>query len=71
MTFVRVIDKGEADSDGARQDGKATLGLLDTSFLFAYAVGMFFSGSVADRSNLRTYLTFSMLGRPLCVRVRV
>eukprot|EP00045_Choanoeca_perplexa_P006770 m.58585 g.58585 ORF g.58585 m.58585 type:complete len:488 (+) comp13776_c0_seq1:64-1527(+) len=59
------FNKGEADSDGARQDGKATLGLLDTAFLFAYAAGMFFSGTVADRSNLRTYLCFSMMGAAL------
>eukprot|EP00730_Choanoeca_flexa_P005219 TRINITY_DN11906_c0_g3_i2.p1 TRINITY_DN11906_c0_g3~~TRINITY_DN11906_c0_g3_i2.p1 ORF type:complete len:492 (+),score=79.06 TRINITY_DN11906_c0_g3_i2:122-1597(+) len=56
------FNKGTADSDGVRHDGKATLGLLDTAFLFAYAFGMFFSGTVADRSNLRTYLSFSMTG---------
>ncbi|EDQ92550.1 uncharacterized protein MONBRDRAFT_17222 [Monosiga brevicollis MX1] len=55
------FNKGEPDADGARNEGKALLGLLDTTFLFAYAVGMFFSGSVADRSNLRIFLSGSMI----------
>eukprot|EP00055_Hartaetosiga_balthica_P015119 m.87190 g.87190 ORF g.87190 m.87190 type:complete len:501 (+) comp8784_c1_seq3:176-1678(+) len=45
--------------------GKANLGMLDTVFLFAYAIGMFFSGHVGDRSNLRYFLTFGMLGSGL------
>eukprot|EP01147_Barroeca_monosierra_P003493 gene3493-8301_t len=56
------FDAGDIGSDGYHTKGKANLGLLDTSFLFAYAVGMFFSGHVGDRSNLRYFLTLGMLG---------
>ncbi|XP_073423724.1 sugar phosphate exchanger 3 isoform X2 [Dendrobates tinctorius] len=36
------------------------LGLLDTIFLFAYATGLFISGIIGDRLNLRYVLTFGM-----------
>ncbi|XP_053321267.1 sugar phosphate exchanger 3 [Spea bombifrons] len=36
------------------------LGLLDTIFLFSYAVGLFISGIVGDRLNMRLVLTFGM-----------
>ncbi|OCT88083.1 hypothetical protein XELAEV_18016710mg [Xenopus laevis] len=36
------------------------LGLLDTIFLFAYAVGLFISGIIGDRLNMRLVLTFGM-----------
>ncbi|XP_037847092.2 sugar phosphate exchanger 3 isoform X5 [Chlorocebus sabaeus] len=41
---------------------KATLflGTLDTIFLFSYAVGLFISGIVGDRLNLRWVLSFGM-----------
>ncbi|XP_071942356.1 glucose-6-phosphate exchanger SLC37A2-like [Antedon mediterranea] len=42
-------------------NAKGLLGGLDTSFLFAYAIGMFFSGHVAERMNLRYFLTGGML----------
>ncbi|KAM8974428.1 sugar phosphate exchanger 3 [Pelodytes ibericus] len=36
------------------------LGLLDTIFLFSYAVGLFISGIIGDRLNMRLVLTFGM-----------
>ena len=37
------------------------LGTLDTTYLFAYAFGMFFSGFVAERVNLRYFLSAGMI----------
>ncbi|XP_076233533.1 major facilitator superfamily transporter 16 isoform X2 [Calliopsis andreniformis] len=42
-------------------DAPALLGLLDSAFLFAYAAAMFLSGFIAERVNLRYFLTFGML----------
>jgi len=42
-------------------DADTLLGTLDSSFLFAYAVGMFFSGFIAERVNLRYFLSLGML----------
>ena len=36
------------------------LGTLDTIFLFSYAVGLYISGMIGDRLNLRLVLTFGM-----------
>ncbi|MGV7354930.1 hypothetical protein PJM26_31055, partial [Mycobacterium kansasii] len=41
------------------------LGYLDVSFLAVYAAGMFFSGHIGDRMNLRVFLTVGMLGTGL------
>lgn len=44
------------------QDNYQTLfGVLDNSFLVAYAIGMFFSGMFGERLPLRYYLSFGML----------
>lgn len=44
------------------QDNANTLlATLDSSFLVAYAIGMFISGFIADRCNLRFFLSFGML----------
>ncbi|NP_001350305.1 sugar phosphate exchanger 3 isoform X11 [Pan paniscus] len=50
---------------------KATLflGTLDTIFLFSYAVGLFISGIVGDRLNLRWVLSFGMCSSALVVFV--
>lgn len=48
-----------APFDGA--DSAALLGTLDSSFLFSYAIAMFFSGFIAERVSLRYFLTFGML----------
>lgn len=43
-------------------DGYETMfGNLDVAFLSAYAVGMFLSGYVAERANLRLYLSCNMM----------
>ncbi|XP_028323121.1 glucose-6-phosphate exchanger SLC37A2 isoform X1 [Gouania willdenowi] len=44
------------------QDNYQTLfGVLDNSFLVAYAIGMFFSGIFGERVSLRYYLSFGMV----------
>uniref|UniRef100_A0A8C2ZX14 Glucose-6-phosphate exchanger SLC37A2 n=1 Tax=Cyclopterus lumpus TaxID=8103 RepID=A0A8C2ZX14_CYCLU len=44
------------------QDNYQTLfGVLDNSFLVAYAIGMFFSGIFGERVPLRYYLSFGMV----------
>lgn len=43
-------------------NGDGVLGGLDLAFLFAYAVGMFCSGHIAERMNLRYFLTIGMIG---------
>ncbi|XP_025147429.1 sugar phosphate exchanger 3 isoform X6 [Bubalus bubalis] len=45
------------------------LGMLDTIFLFSYAVGLFISGIVGDRLNLRWVLSFGMCSSALVVFV--
>nr|CAD7404667.1 unnamed protein product [Timema cristinae] len=42
-------------------DSSTLLGAVDSSFLFAYAIAMYFSGYVAERVNLRYFLTFGMI----------
>ncbi|CAK7355864.1 unnamed protein product [Dovyalis caffra] len=43
-------------------DGTALLGELDLAFLAVYALGMYFSGHLGDRMNLRIFLTIGMVG---------
>ncbi|XP_012523580.1 glucose-6-phosphate exchanger SLC37A2 isoform X2 [Monomorium pharaonis] len=43
------------------KDAPALLGMLDSAFLFAYAVAMFLSGFIAERANLRYFLSIGML----------
>ena len=50
----RANDCSWAPFDG--DDHKLLLGALDYAFLFAYAIGLFLSGHVAERLNLRYYL---------------
>lgn len=50
-----------------QRDGKALLGQLDLAFLGAYAFGMFVSGHLGDRVDLRHFLTGGMLGSGACV----
>ncbi|XP_071441934.1 glucose-6-phosphate exchanger SLC37A2 isoform X2 [Hetaerina americana] len=42
-------------------DAPALLGTLDSSFLFSYGAAMFFSGFVAERVNLRYFLSLGMI----------
>lgn len=46
-------------------DGTVLLGELDLAFLSIYAVGMFFSGHLGDRLDLRIFLTVGMVGTGL------
>ncbi|KAK4718379.1 hypothetical protein R3W88_016717 [Solanum pinnatisectum] len=46
-------------------DGTTLLGDVDVAFLFVYAIGMYFSGHVGDRMDLRVFLTAGMLGTGL------
>jgi sugar phosphate permease len=61
-----MTDSGEAECEGERAGlhftGQKLTGVFDTLFLSAYAAGLFVSGPLADRSNLRLYLAFGMLG---------
>ncbi|XP_013384471.1 glucose-6-phosphate exchanger SLC37A2 isoform X1 [Lingula anatina] len=44
-----------------KENAEELLGSLDYAFLFAYAVGMFISGHVAERMNLRYFLSVGMI----------
>ncbi|KAF5771256.1 putative glycerol-3-phosphate-transporting ATPase [Helianthus annuus] len=58
-----VLGNGWAPFNGS--NGTVLLGDLDLAFLFVYAVGMFFSGHIGDRMNLRIFLTIGMVGTGL------
>jgi OPA family glycerol-3-phosphate transporter-like MFS transporter 1/2 len=45
----------------SEKEAKTYLGLLDTSYLFSYSFFMFLSGFVAERVNLRYFLSLGML----------
>ena len=44
-----------------QQEADSLLGLLDTSYLMSYAVFMFVSGMIAERVNLRYFLSIGMI----------
>ncbi|CAG9815143.1 unnamed protein product [Phaedon cochleariae] len=50
-----------APFDGTDSSATQMLGELDSSFLFCYAIAMFFSGFIAERVNLRYFLSLGML----------
>ncbi|KAG7035606.1 putative glycerol-3-phosphate transporter 1, partial [Cucurbita argyrosperma subsp. argyrosperma] len=54
---------GWAPFDAA--EGTSLLGELDLAFLGVYAGGMYFSGHLGDRMDLRIFLTLGMLGTGL------
>ncbi|XP_022736277.1 putative glycerol-3-phosphate transporter 1 isoform X2 [Durio zibethinus] len=58
-----VLGDGWAPFNGS--DGTALLGELDVAFLAVYAFGMYFSGHLGDRLNLRIFLTVGMVGTGL------
>ncbi|KAA8539801.1 hypothetical protein F0562_026493 [Nyssa sinensis] len=58
-----MIGSGWAPFDSS--EGTALLGELDVAFLSIYAVGMYFSGHLGDRMNLRILLTVGMVGTGL------
>jgi len=43
-------------------NGGLYLGALDTTFLTAYAISLFFSGAIGDRVNLRYFMGLGLLG---------
>ncbi|KAI6672238.1 hypothetical protein NL676_000144 [Syzygium grande] len=53
-------DSGWAPFNGS--DGTELLGDLDVAFLSVYAVGMYCSGQLGDRTNLTIFLTVGMIG---------
>lgn len=59
FTEAEVNRTGWEPFDG--DDGRELLGLLDICFLGSYAVFMFVSGYVAERSNLRYFLSVSLV----------
>lgn len=78
-SIVKSVLKGNAEAGGAAvnaidgwepfngENGSSKLGQVDTAFLGAYAIGMFFAGHLGDRVDLRYFLTVGMLGSGLCV----
>ncbi|XP_072381827.1 glucose-6-phosphate exchanger SLC37A2 isoform X2 [Diabrotica undecimpunctata] len=50
-----------APFDGTDDSASQMLGELDSSFLFCYAIAMFVSGIIAERVNLRYFLSLGML----------
>ncbi|KAE8022366.1 hypothetical protein FH972_008169 [Carpinus fangiana] len=58
-----MLGDGWAPFNGS--DGTALLGELDVAFLAFYAMGMYFSGHLGDRTNLRIFLTVGMVGTGL------
>ena len=61
-SWITEIDgKSEAEA-------KSLIGLLETTYLISYAIFMFFSGFVAERMDLRFFLSMGMmLSGLLCV----
>ncbi|KAL9225230.1 hypothetical protein vseg_001179 [Gypsophila vaccaria] len=62
-TGLGLANGGWAPFNGS--NGTQLLGYLDVAFLAVYAVGMFFSGHIGDRMNLRVFLTIGMLSTGL------
>ena len=78
------VAKCTGDNSGVHVEGQAYMGTIDSVFLFAYAFGMFFryhpaarttshltacSGHLAERSDLRLFLTGGILGLRLIQHV--
>ncbi|KAH9299497.1 hypothetical protein KI387_031179, partial [Taxus chinensis] len=50
-----------------KKGGTAMLGEIDVAFLSVYSLGMYFSGHVGDRVDLRVFLTIGMVGSGIFV----
>ena len=59
---IYSIVKDPIEQDLNNSLTKDDLGDLDTVFLISYALGMFFMGYLADRSNIRVFLGLCMIG---------
>ncbi|KAK6926402.1 Major facilitator superfamily [Dillenia turbinata] len=55
-----ILGSGWAPFNGS--NGTVLLGDIDLAFLGMYAIGMYFSGQLGDRLNLRIFLTVGMVG---------
>ncbi|XP_042493379.1 putative glycerol-3-phosphate transporter 1 [Macadamia integrifolia] len=62
-TVSNVLTGGWAPFNGS--DGPAMLGELDVAFLAVYSLGMYFTGHLGDRLDLRIFLTVGMVGTGL------
>ena len=59
---IPFIRSWVTEIDGkSEQEAKTYLGFLDTSYLFSYAFFMFLSGIVAERVDLRLFLSLGMM----------
>nr|KAF6419409.1 solute carrier family 37 member 3 [Rousettus aegyptiacus] len=71
--FNKSVEPAELWSSGrlfpSAEEATLFLGTLDTVFLFSYAVGLFISGIIGDRLNLRWVLSFGMCSSALVVFV--
>ena len=59
FSFNATCNQGWAPFNS--NQGVTLLGVLDYSFLLTYAVAMFFSGAICDRTNLRCFLAVGTL----------
>eukprot|EP01018_Ginkgo_biloba_P035142 Gb_05694 [translate_table: standard] len=62
---LRSTNEGWAPFNG--EYGTARLGEIDVAFLSMYSLGMYFSGHVGDRVDLRVFLTVGMVGSGMFV----
>lgn len=61
-TVVHMCTSWITEMDGQpEEEAKRLEGTLDSTFLFSYAFFMFFSGIVAERMNLRYFLSLGMI----------
>ncbi|GLJ46895.1 hypothetical protein SUGI_0989120 [Cryptomeria japonica] len=68
--FVRNLNKTDSSTGWApfnEKGGTALLGEIDVAFLSVYALGMYFSGHIGDRMDLRVFLTIGMVGSGIFV----
>ncbi|XP_078340053.1 sugar phosphate exchanger 3-like isoform X2 [Crassostrea virginica] len=53
----------------SRKDAEPYLGILDAVFMISYAVGLYISGMIGDRLNMRLVLSFGMCSSAITVFV--
>lgn len=66
LTSKYIVDK-YVHAKPNTQDGSVLLGLLDSVFLGCYTVGLFISGYLGDKINLRFLLSAGMIGSAICM----
>lgn len=68
--FTRNHNKTHSSTGWApfnEKGGTALLGEIDVAFLSVYSLGMYFSGHIGDRMDLRVFLTIGMVGSGIFV----